>query len=153
MSTLLIRKDGYAHPWCTLSGKADNGCNPARRLADHILCYGEGSAYQTASPEMKKYHYVLYAITALMSILAIVSAIQVFRSDIGWEVEWNIFESPGLWGTFSFIGFFLQFFNWQHTSFEHATEVTFQDGSKKTIRAETSWIPWKGNFYGRCCHI
>ncbi len=146
VSTLLIRRKGYAHPWCSLSGKADNGSNPLRRLLDIVMCYGEGKPYQSESIETKVFEKNLRIATGIVGVVGLWAAIRLILSDIGWDVEWNIFKSPSLWMFFSFIGFFLQFFNWQHTSFDHVTEVTYTDGSKKRYKSMDVIDTMEGQF-------
>lgn len=58
-------------------------------------------------------------IAICMGLLGVYTIYCVFTSGIDWgyKVNWNCFESP-LFSVLSVIGFFLQFFNWQHTSFD-----------------------------------
>lgn len=145
-ATLLIRRNGFAHPWCSLSGKPDNGSNPLRRLLDIVLCYGEGNAFQHESAETKVFEKNLRMATGIVGVLGVWAGISLMLSDIGWDVEWNIFKSPSLWMFFSFIGFFLQFFDWQHTSYDHVTEVTYADGSKKRYKSRDIMDTMEGQF-------
>jgi tetratricopeptide (TPR) repeat protein len=143
---LLIRKKGYCNPWCALTGKEDTGCNPVRRLLGCILRYGDSDAYKVDAPQTKLFSVFHYIGTVLMVILASWAAWEVAQKSFGLGVEWNIFHSSGLWTFFSIIGFFLQFFNWQHTSFEHVTEVTFTDGSKKQYKSQDIIDNMEGSF-------
>lgn len=72
-------------------------------------------------------------ITICLALMGVYAIYSVFTADIQWgfKINWNCFESP-LFTVFSVIGFFLQFFNWQHMSFE--TWI----GTKKS-NGDTKW--------------
>lgn len=144
--TLLIRRKGYCNPLCALTGKEDIGSHPIRRVFGSFLCYGEGEEYKLDSHQTKVFSNILYAGSAIMVLLSVWAAWNIAQKSFGLGVEWNIFKSSGLWTFFSVIGFFLQFFNWQHTSFEHVTEVTYADGSKKRYKSMDIIDNMEGSF-------
>lgn len=143
---LLVRKKGYCNPWCALTGKEDTGCNPVRRVFGRILRYGDSDAYKLDAPQTKLFSVFHYIGIVLMVALSAWAAWGVAQKSFGLGVEWNIFHSTGLWTFFSVIGFFLQFFNWQHTSFDHVTEVTYADGSKKRYKSQDIIDNMEGSF-------
>lgn len=144
--TLLIRRRGYCQPLCALTGLRDTGINPVRRLFGRILCYGEGDAYILGARRTKLFSVYHYVGLGLMVLLAAWGAWGVAQNRFDLGVEWNIFKSSGLWFFLSVIGFFLQFFNWQHTSFDHVTEVTYTDGSKKRYKSRDVMDVMEGQF-------
>ena len=144
--TLLIRRRGYCQPLCALTGLRDTGVNPVRRLFGRILCYGEGDAYILGARRTKLFSIYHYVGLGLMVLLAAWGAWGVAQNRFDLGVEWNIFKSSGLWFFLSVIGFFLQFFNWQHTSFDHVTEVTYTDGSKKRYKSRDLMDVMEGQF-------
>lgn len=76
----------------------------------------------------------IIAITVLLALLGAYAIYAVFTSDILWgfKINWNCFKSP-LFTVLSVIGFFLQFVNWQHSSFE--TWI----GTKKAGDSDYKW--------------
>lgn len=144
--TLLIRRKGYCNPLCSLTGIEDIGTNPIRRILGSVLCYGEGEKYKLDSHQTKVFSNILYGGTAIIGALSVWAAWGIVQNDFELGVEWNIFKSSGLWTFLSVIGFFLQFFNWQHTSFDHVTEVTYADGSKKRYKSMDIMDNMEGSF-------
>lgn len=144
--TLLIRRRGYCYPLCALTGLRDTGVNPVRRLFGRILCYGEGDAYILGARRTKLFSIYHYVGLCLMVLLAAWGAWGVAQNRFDLGVEWNIFRSSGLWFFLSVIGFFLQFFNWQHTSFDHVTEVTYTDGRKERYKSRDVMDVMEGQF-------
>lgn len=144
--TLLIRRRGYCTPLCALTGMRDTGVNPVRRLFGRILCYGEGDAYTLDARRTKLFSIYHYVGLGLIVLLAAWGAWGVAHNRFELGVEWNIFKSAGLWTFLSIIGFFLQFFNWQHTSFDHVTEVTFNDGHKERYKSRDVIDVMEGQF-------
>lgn len=53
--------------------------------------------------------------------------------DIGFIIEWKFWKSTILWPTLSVIGFFLQFLDWEHTSFSEGWFVKDSWGREKWV--------------------
>ena len=82
------------------------------------------------------YKYVLYATTALVAAAALYVGWLYVSSDKDWgfQIEWAFWKSTTLWPILSVIGFFLQFFNWQHMSFDEGFLVKKPTGEKEFYR-------------------
>lgn len=65
------------------------------------------------------YKKVVLGLTIALGLLGVYAIYTVWASDINWgfKINWNCFKSP-LFPVLAIVGFFLQFFNWQHTSTE-----------------------------------
>ena len=116
------RKTGYAHPWNILTRRPYDGRGLFERLFSYILQYGDGEDFKSDSDKTKAANILLYVVTALLGAFCLYSAWTIVRMNFDFDIEWNCFNSPRLYGTLSFIGFFLQFFNWQHFSFKTVYE-------------------------------
>lgn len=81
------------------------------------------------------YKYVLYAVTALIALAGLYVAYLYVSSDkdFGYKIEWKFWNSSVLWPALSFIGFFLQFIDWQHTSFKEGWVVKDSWGREKFV--------------------
>ena len=81
------------------------------------------------------YKYVLYATTALVAAAALYVGWLYVSSDKDWgfQIEWAFWKSTTLWPILSVIGFFLQFFNWQHMSFDEGFLVKKPTGEKGVL--------------------
>lgn len=53
--------------------------------------------------------------------------------DFGFDIEWKFWNSSFLWPILSIIGFFLQFLDWQHTSFKEGWVVKDSWGREKFV--------------------
>ena len=53
--------------------------------------------------------------------------------DLHFDIEWKFWRSTFLWPALSFIGFFLQFIDWQHTSFREGWVVKDSWGREKFV--------------------
>lgn len=69
--------------------------------------------------EKNTFKKAVIVITACLGLLGAYAIYSVFTADISWgfKINWNCFESP-LFPVLAVLGFFLQFFNWQHFSME-----------------------------------
>ncbi len=78
----------------------------------------------------------LYAATAAVSISGLyVAYLYITKGmDIGFDIEWKFWNSTVLWPILSFIGFFLQFIDWQHTSFDEGWVVKDSWGNEKFVK-------------------
>ena len=112
------RKTGYAHPWNILTQRPYDGRGLFETLFSYVLQYGDGEEYKSESPKTKVSNILLYVVLALLGAFCLYSAWTIVNMEFDFDIEWNCFNSPRLYGTLSFIGFFLQFFNWQHFSFK-----------------------------------
>ena len=112
------RKTGYAHPWNILTQRPYDGRGLFETLFSYVLQYGDGEEYKSESPKTKVANILLYVVLALLGAFCLYSAWTIVNMEFDFDIEWNCFNSPRLYGTLSFIGFFLQFFNWQHFSFK-----------------------------------
>ena len=110
------RKTGYAHPWNILTQRPYDGRGLFETLFSYVLQYGDGEEYKSESQKTKVANILLYVVLALLGAFCLYWTIVNMEFDF--DIEWNCFNSPRLYGTLSFIGFFLQFFNWQHFSFK-----------------------------------
>lgn len=65
---------------------------------------------------------------------------------MGFDVEWKFWNSTILWPALSVIGFFLQFIDWQHTSFTEGWVVKDSWGRERFVENNdiTSWM------FGNC---
>lgn len=81
------------------------------------------------------YSIVLYIVTALMAAAGAYVAWRYVSGgrDFGFDIEWRFWKSPILWPALSFIGFFLQFIDWQHTSFKEGWVVKDSWGREKFV--------------------
>ena len=112
------RKTGYAHPWNVLTQRPYDGRGLFETLFSYVLQYGDGEEYKSESEKTKVANILLYVVLALLGAFCLYSAWTIVNMEFDFDIEWNCFNSPRLYGTLSFIGFFLQFFNWQHFSFK-----------------------------------
>ena len=104
---------------------------------------GEGEAYEESSELSKKYKIAVYVLTALMALLGIYLAYRYITADVNWTalVEWNCFESP-LFAVLCFIGFFLQFFNWTHSSYTEYYHWKDPDSGKDKYERNDDILSW-----------
>ena len=81
------------------------------------------------------YSVILYIVSALMLAAGAYVAWRYVSSDndFGFDIEWRFWKSPILWPALSFIGFFLQFIDWQHTSFKEGWVVKDSWGREKFV--------------------
>ncbi|MBR6604484.1 MAG: hypothetical protein IKK92_01220 [Prevotella sp.] len=91
--------------------------------------------YIDSSRGNDNYKYFLYSAVAIVSIFALYVAWLYVSSDkdFGFEIEWKFWKSSILWPILSFIGFFLQFLDWQHTSFKEGWVVKDSWGREKFV--------------------
>ena len=89
----------------------------------------------TGSRGANNYKTILLVTTVIVTIAGLYVAWLYLRSDKDWgyEVEWKFWKSSVLWPILSFIGFFLQFFDWQHTSFREGWLVKDSLGRDKFV--------------------
>lgn len=130
------RKNGRALPWCTVTNTRDDGRNMFTRFKDIVMEYGEGEEYRVDSSQSKVFINFCYAATALVVAMGLFTAYQYITSDKSWgmDIEWKCWNSPGLWGFLSFIGFFAQFFDWQH--FSYVTYNVWKDENGRVKKVE-----------------
>lgn len=78
---------------------------------------------------------ILYTFTVLLLIAGIYVAWQYIADgdSFRFEIEWRFWKSPILFPALSFIGFFLQFIDWQHTSFREGWVVKDSWGNEKFV--------------------
>lgn len=90
--------------------------------------------YENDIVEKDNYSLAVIIIAAFMAVIGIYTIYSIFTSGIEWgfDIDWNCFKSP-LFPILAVIGFFLQFFNWQHTSSE--TWI----GTKKQGDSDYKW--------------
>lgn len=94
----------------------------------------EPTTYEDQEQTTNRFRPALLIITACMALLGAYAIYAVFTSGIEWgfDIDWNCFKSP-LFPVLAVIGFFLQFFSWQHTSME--TWI----GTKKQGDSDYKW--------------
>lgn len=114
------RKRGAALPVCSLFGVRDDGRNFATRVKDKLMAYGEGEEYLSGSDETQNFRRLCMAATAVVAAMGLYTAYLYVTSDRDWgvDIEWAVWRSPQLWFFLSVVGFFVQFFDWQHVSFD-----------------------------------
>lgn len=80
------------------------------------------------------YRKAVIGLTVCLGILGLYTVYTVFTTDIEWgfKINWNCFKSP-LFPVLAVVGFFAQFFNWQHMSME--TWI----GTKKSGDSDYKW--------------
>lgn len=80
------------------------------------------------------YRKAVIVLTVCLGILGIYTVYTVFTADIEWgfKINWNCFKSP-LFPVLAVVGFFAQFFDWQHMSME--TWI----GTKKPGDSKMKW--------------
>lgn len=85
--------------------------------------------------EESNYRTYLYIATAVVAVAGLYVAWLYISSDKNWgyEIEWKFWNSTILWPALSFIGFFLQFIDWQHTSFKEGWIVKDSFGREKFV--------------------
>lgn len=125
------RKKGYAHPWNILTRRSYDGRGLIERLLSGIMQYGEGGNYKTESSQTKIANTLRCVISALLLAFTGYGAWTLANSTFDFNIEWNCFNSPNLYGTLSFIGFFLQFFDWQHFSFDWEYRWKDRNGNRR----------------------
>lgn len=130
------RKTGYAHPWNILTGRPYDGRGLIERLFSGIMQYGEGEKYTTGSSNTRIAVIVHYAVSALLLAYCGYGAWTLANSTFDFHIEWNCFNSPNLYGALSFIGFFLQFFDWQHFSFDWEYRWKDRNGNKRREKSK-----------------
>ena len=128
------RKAGYALPWCSLMDTRDDGRSLFTKVKDFVMVYGEGEAYRMHSVQSKTFIYCCYVCTAMVAAFGAYCAYKYFIADIDWSmnIEWRCWENSGLWIFLSVIGFFFQFFDWQHFSYKEGWLVD-DGGNKKFV--------------------
>ena len=149
------RKTGYAHPWNILTQRPYDGRGLFETLFSYVLQYGDGEEYKSESQKTKVANILLYVVLALLGAFCLYSAWTIVNMEFDFDIEWNCFNSPRLYGTLSFIGFFLQFFNWQHFSFK--TFYEWKDpnsGEKKRKESKDMMDVVEGGFlWPFLCHV
>ena len=78
---------------------------------------------------------ILYVATGLIAAVGLYVAYLYLSSDkdFGYTIEWKFWNSSVLWPALSVIGFFLQFIDWQHTSFKEGWVVKDSWGREKFV--------------------
>ena len=149
------RKTGYAHPWNILTQRPYDGRGLFERMFSYILQYGDGEDFKSDSDKTKAANILLYVVTALLGAFCLYSAWTIVRMNFDFDIEWNCFNSPRLYGTLSFIGFFLQFFNWQHFSFKTVYKWKDPDtGKNKQEESKDMMDVVEGGFlWPFICHL
>lgn len=137
---LLKRKKGYAHPWNILTRKEYDGRGPWEIMTSSLLAYGEGENYKTDSSQTKIANVVHYAISAALFVVAVLAAWNIAHFDFSFDIEWNCFKSPTLYGTLCFVGFFLQFFNWKHLSYKTYWKWKDPDTGKEYLERDRDML-------------
>ena len=81
------------------------------------------------------YSTVLLIFTIPIAIIAAFVAWSYLScgDDLSFDIEWKFWRSTFLWPALSFIGFFLQFIDWQHTSFREGWVVKDSWGREKFV--------------------
>lgn len=136
LALLQRRKKGYALPWCSVTGMRDDGRNMFARMKDLLMAYGEGDEYRADSSETKTFTICCQVATALIAVIGVYVGYLYITSDKSWgmDIEWKCWNSPVLWGFLSFIGFFAQFFDWQH--FSYVTYNVWKDSNGRELKRE-----------------
>jgi hypothetical protein len=83
----------------------------------------------------QNFKYCLYVAVAIVAIAGLYVAWSYVSSDkdFGFDIEWKFWNSSFLWPILSIIGFFLQFLDWQHTSFKEGWVVKDSWGREKFV--------------------
>ena len=81
------------------------------------------------------YSTVLLIFTIPIAIIAVFVAWSYLScgDDLSFDIEWKFWRSTFLWPALSFIGFFLQFIDWQHTSFREGWVVKDSWGRERFV--------------------
>lgn len=82
------------------------------------------------------YKLFLYIATTIVALAGVyVAWLYVSSSkDWGFEIEWKFWKSTILWPILSVIGFFLQFIDWQHTSFDEGWVIKDSLGRERFVK-------------------
>jgi len=77
------------------------------------------TTYDDNKSSADNYRLAVIIVTVCMGLIGAYAIYAVFTSGIDWgfDINWNCFKSP-VFPIFCIIGFFLQFFNWQHSSMD-----------------------------------
>lgn len=130
------RKRGYAHPWNILTCKPYDGRGTREAFFSGLMQYGEGENYKTESNQTQMANILRYVVSGLLLAFNLYAAWKIANASFDFDIEWVCFKSPRLYGTLCFIGFFLQFFDWQHFSFD--TVFVWKDPNSGRDRARKS---------------
>ncbi len=81
------------------------------------------------------YRLFLYIATAIVAAAGLYVAWLYVSShrDMGFTIEWKFWKSTILWPALSVIGFFLQFIDWEHTSFTEGWVVKDSWGRERFV--------------------
>lgn len=142
LNTLILimlqrRKPGCALPWCSVTGMRDDGRNMFARVKDFFMAYGEGEEYRRHSDASERFAVCCKVVTGLVAVVGIYLGYELLTDDSyswGVDIEWAVWKSPKLWGALSVLGFFLQFFDWQH--FSYKTINIYKDEYGNEIKRE-----------------
>lgn len=102
---------------------------------------------QEPSENNNSYKLFLYIATAIVAVAGLYVAWLYVSSDKDWgfEIEWAFWKSTTLWPILSVLGFFLQFIDWQHTSFDEGWIIKDPRGRKKFVRNDDVLSVMYGN--------
>lgn len=75
--------------------------------------------FNASDSSTEVYRKAVVVLTICLGILGVYTIYTVWTTDVNWgfKINWNCFKSP-FFPVLAVIGFFLQFFNWQHMSME-----------------------------------
>lgn len=74
--------------------------------------------------------------------------------DWGFDIKWKFWESTFLWPALSVIGFFLQFIDWQHTSFKEGWVVKDSWGRERFVENNDIMSTlWGGCLFPLIAHL
>lgn len=149
------RKTGYAHPWNILTQRQYDGRGLFETTFSYILQYGDGEEYKSDSKQTKVANIIMYIVVALLFAFNLYSAWTIANTSFDFNIEWNCFESPRLYGTLCVIAFFLQFFNWQHFSFKTIYRWKDPDTGreKKEVSKDMMDVMEGGFLWPLICHM
>ena len=107
-------------------------------------------------PQHNSYRIYLYIATAVVVIACFYVAWLYISSsrDLGFKIEWCFWESTILWPALSVIGFFLQFIDWQHTSFTEGWVIKDSWGRERFVEdSDIMSVMWGNCLFPLLAHL
>jgi len=114
--------------------------------------YDDGTVQDTSGA----YNIVLLVITLLVGAAALYVAWCYVSADRDWgfDIEWKFWNSSVLWPALSILGFFLQFIDWQHTSFKEGWVVKDSWGRESFVENNDIMSTlWGGCLFPLIAHL
>lgn len=102
------------------------------------------------------FRIVFYIVAAIVLAAGLYVAWLYVSSDKDWgfDIKWKFWESTFLWPALSVIGFFLQFIDWQHTSFKEGWVVKDSWGRERFVENNDIMSTlWGGCLFPLIAHL